>query len=53
MKRMKYIWLSFVALFFLTSCDELDLAPEDYYGSGNYWKTEAQVEAAIDRKSVV
>ncbi len=47
MKRMKYIWLSFVALFFLTSCDELDLAPEDYYGSGNYWKTEAQVEAAM------
>lgn len=44
---MKYILLSFVALFFLTSCNELDLAPEDYYGSGNYWKTNAQVESAM------
>lgn len=44
---MKYILTSFIALLFLTSCNELDLAPEDYYGSGNYWTTEAQVEAAM------
>lgn len=30
-----------------TSCD-LDLAPIDYYGSGSYWKNEAQVDGYID-----
>lgn len=30
-----------------TSCN-LDLAPIDYYGSGSYWKTEAQVDGYID-----
>lgn len=47
MKRVKYILTAFIALFVLAGCDELDLAPEDYYGSGNYWKTAAQVEAAM------
>lgn len=47
MKRMKYILTSFVALLFLTSCNELDLAPEDYYGSGNYWQNASQVETAM------
>ena len=33
----------------VTSCaDKLDLSPIDYYGSGSYWKTEAQATAYID-----
>lgn len=47
MNRMKYILNSFIALLLLASCNALNLAPEDYYGSGNYWKTEAQVDAAM------
>lgn len=47
MKRMKYILTSFVALLFLTSCNELDLTPEDYYGSNTYWKNASQVETAM------
>lgn len=29
------------------ACDKLDLAPEDYYGSGSFWKTTAQVDGAM------
>ena len=29
------------------SCDSLNLAPEDYFGSGNFWKNEAQVNGAL------
>ncbi len=47
MKRMKYILTSFIAILFLASCNELELEPEDYYGSGNYWKTTSQVETAM------
>lgn len=33
----------------VTSCaDKLDLSPIDYYGSGSYWKTEAEATAYID-----
>jgi len=28
----------------LSSCSALDLSPEDYYGSGNFWNQKAQVE---------
>lgn len=32
-----------------TSCNDwLDLSPIDYYGSGSYWKNEAQVQGYID-----
>ena len=27
------------------SCDALDLAPEDYYGAGNFWKEASQPKA--------
>ena len=27
----------------LASCDSLDIAPEDYYAEGNFWKNESQV----------
>ncbi|MCT4601792.1 MAG: RagB/SusD family nutrient uptake outer membrane protein [Marinifilum sp.] len=41
----KSLWalMSFTMLF-MTSCEDLELAPEDYYGSENFWQTEAQVE---------
>ena len=29
------------------ACDNLDLAPEDYYASESYWKTPAQVDGAM------
>lgn len=38
-----------VAAIVTTSCGNLlDLAPIDNYGSGNFWKTEAQVSAYVD-----
>ncbi len=45
---MKKIFIPLVAcLFLLTSCDKLELAPEDYFGSGNFWKNQSQVEGAM------
>ncbi|OYU54968.1 MAG: RagB/SusD family nutrient uptake outer membrane protein [Chitinophagaceae bacterium BSSC1] len=44
MKNVKYIL--FVMLIFLasTSCKKtLELAPEDYFGDGNFWQNESQV----------
>lgn len=29
----------------LTSCESLDLTPQDYFGSGNFWKNESQVNS--------
>ena len=45
MKKFKNIFLSMVILVFTaTSCTKtLDLAPEDYFGDGNFWKNESQV----------
>ncbi len=53
MKITKLTIISGVMLFLIgaihTSCsDALDLAPIDYYGSGSYWKTEAQATGYID-----
>ena len=28
----------------LSACDSLDLSPEDYYGSSNFWNKQSQVE---------
>ena len=44
MKRISIILFS-LALLTAPSCSRLDLAPEDYYGSGNFWNKTAQVEA--------
>ena len=45
MKKIKNIFLSMLILVFTaTSCTKtLDLAPEDYFGDGNFWKNESQV----------
>ncbi len=44
MNKFKYIlYLAIIALS-VTSCRKtLELAPEDYYGDGNFWQNEAQV----------
>ena len=45
MKKLKTLFYAIAFVGALTSCsDTLDLAPEDYYASGNYWKTQAQFE---------
>lgn len=43
MKKIIY-GLLFASILTLGSCDNLDLAPLDYPGAGDYWKDEAQVE---------
>lgn len=34
-------------IFSINGCSKLDLGPEDYYASGNFWKTTAQVDGAM------
>lgn len=46
MKKLIYI-LGCVLGLGLYSCDALDLSPEDYYGSGNFWNKKSQVEGYI------
>lgn len=54
MKNIKSLILASFTLaagvFISSSCnkDPLDLAPIDYYGSGSYWTTEAQVDGYLD-----
>ncbi|HTN06565.1 RagB/SusD family nutrient uptake outer membrane protein [Agriterribacter sp.] len=44
MKKLKYIFLMAMIAIAASSCRKtLELVPEDYYGDGNFWKTEAQV----------
>ena len=40
----KIIFILFLPILLVSSCDMLDLSPEDYYGSGNFWNTTAQVD---------
>ena len=50
MRKIKFInHMVLCSCYCSTSCgDLLDLAPIDNYGSGNFWKTEAQVSAYVD-----
>lgn len=44
MNKLKYIILTVLIAFGSVSCKKtLDLAPEDYFGSNNFWENEAQV----------
>lgn len=43
-KSIKILCVGCLSALLCTSCD-LDLTPIDYYGSGNFWNTEAQVES--------
>ncbi len=47
MKITKYLMIVASSLLLTTSCNDLDLAPEDYYGSKNFWKTEAQAKGFV------
>ena len=47
---MKKIVLGFALLTLsltFNACDNLDLAPEDYYASSSFWKTPSQVDGAM------
>lgn len=44
MKKIIYIIGIFITALLYTSCDLLDLAPEDYYGSENFWNKKAEVD---------
>lgn len=47
MKKIKYfIFILAIAMAFV-SCDSLNLSPEDYYGSNNFWNNEAQVKGFV------
>jgi SusD family. len=49
MNTIKKFIISIVSLVAITSCNEyLNLSPIDYYGSQNYWKSEAHFDAYID-----
>ena len=45
----KLIVYFFTGMLFLSfaSCKKLDLAPIDYFGSGNFWKNKSQVDGAM------
>lgn len=43
----KNIYYLLMTVFFLTSCDALDLAPQDGFAEGNFWKNESQVAGYI------
>jgi hypothetical protein len=47
MKKIIYNF-SLIAAILFTSCDALDLVPEDFYGSGNFWKNSSQVEGYMN-----
>lgn len=44
MKKIIYILSLFMMSVLYTSCDALDLVPEDSYGSGNFWNSAPQVD---------
>jgi hypothetical protein len=44
MNKIKYLIAGRLAALICNSCDSLDLSPEDFYGSGNFWNNSAQVE---------
>lgn len=47
MKKITYFIFSLAITLVFAACDTLDLSPEDYYGSNNFWNNEAQVKAFV------
>lgn len=47
MKIIKYFILAISLTFGLGACNSLELAPEDFYGSSNFWNNEAQVSGYV------
>lgn len=48
MKKIIYTSLLFASVLSLTSCNDLDLTPPDHYTTGTFWKSEAEINAAIE-----
>ena len=47
MKKNITYYILLVTTLIFTSCDVLDLAPQDSFAEGNFWKNEAQVKGYI------
>lgn len=47
MKKFKYFSITAALIFLFSACSQMDLAPEDWYGSNNFWNNEAQVKGYI------
>lgn len=47
MKKIVTAILVFASLLTFNACSKLDLGPEDFYGSENFWKTSSQVDGAL------
>lgn len=47
MKKLITILLFCAAFSMINGCKKLALTPEDYFGSGNFWKNTAQVDGAM------
>jgi starch-binding outer membrane protein, SusD/RagB family len=47
MKKILYFIFALGLATALVSCDSLNLAPEDYYGSNSFWNSEPQVKGFI------
>ncbi|MFA6831930.1 MAG: RagB/SusD family nutrient uptake outer membrane protein [Bacteroidaceae bacterium] len=47
MKKIFYLIALFIVSVFYTSCGRLDMTPEDYFGAGNFWNNEAQVNGYV------
>lgn len=47
MKKISHILIACIAVLF-SSCSALDLSPQDWYGSGNFWNNEAQVKGYMN-----
>ncbi len=47
MKKLLRILFASGIIFSLAACNKLDLAPIDYFGSGNFWKNQSQVDGAM------
>lgn len=44
MKNIKILNSIILFAIFMSSCNALDLSPEDYYGTDSFWKDESQVD---------
>lgn len=47
MRKIVYYLSIATCLIIANGCDSLELAPEDYYASGNFWKNESQVDGFV------
>lgn len=47
MKKIFSIILTSILLISVSGCKKLELAPEDSFGSGNFWKNKSQVDGAM------